>query len=122
MQEEMAQGLPRSVSSISLEEARWRERRRSCQGWVTAGGVETRGSPFPCCSCLYVEPASHAAAHLQALAGLSLHQEPSPLLTSTSALALSRLCSSGDLSLSLLAPCTRPTLTHSSTLSSVVMA
>ena len=76
---------------------------------------------FSCCSCLQVEPASHAVAHLQALTWLSLHQEPSPLHTSTNALALSRLCSSGDLSLSLPAPCTRPTVTHSSTLHSVLL-
>lgn len=44
VEEEMAQGLTGRVSSVSLEEVRWRERRHSCQGRVTAGGVETRGS------------------------------------------------------------------------------
>lgn len=38
-------GLAERVSSVSLEEVRWKERRHSCQGWVTAGGVETRDSP-----------------------------------------------------------------------------
>ena len=78
-------------------------------------------SGFSCCSCLHAEPASHAAAHLQALTWLSLHQEPSPLLTSTNALALSRLCSSGDLSLSLPALGTHPTVTYSSTLYSALL-
>lgn len=88
----MAQGLPRSVSSISLE-GEVEKRRAQLPGLGHGRRIGARGSTFPCCSCLYdgacfscCSPTSRPSQ------GLSLHQEPSPLLLTPVPWPFQRLC------------------------------